>query len=117
MIKMIIFNKGMVKFMKNNYMKILKEMLNSRKKHKEIIELAGGSCVNCEPDIQALQTAIDEINKLQKETVWKSKIQNKINELEEERNKLDEINKSTRLYSPYDTYDFQINILNELLDE
>ena len=31
--------------------------------------------------------------------------------------KLDEINKTTRLYSPYDTYDFQINILEELLGE
>lgn len=38
-------------------------------------------------------------------------------ELEKNKNKLDEINETTRLYSPYDTYDFQINILKELLGD
>lgn len=59
----------------------------------------------------------ETLEKLQKETIWKFKIQNKIEELEEDKNKLDEINKTTRLYSPYDTYDFQINILKELLGD
>lgn len=36
---------------------------------------------------------------------------------EKNKNKLDEINETTRLYSPYDTYDFQINILKELLGD
>ena len=59
----------------------------------------------------------ETLEKLQKETIWKFKIQNKIEELEKNKNKLDEINKTTRLYSPYDTYDFQINILKELLGD
>ena len=59
----------------------------------------------------------ETLEKLQKETIWRFKIQNKIEELEKNKNKLDEINETTRLYSPYDTYDFQINILKELLGD
>lgn len=39
--------------------KQLKLMLKVRKKQKEIIECAGGSCMNCNPDIKALSESID----------------------------------------------------------
>lgn len=38
--------------------KQLKLMLKVRKKQKEIIECAGGSCINCDPDIKALSESI-----------------------------------------------------------
>lgn len=39
--------------------KQLKLMLKVRKEQKEIIESAGGSCMNCNPDIKALSESID----------------------------------------------------------
>lgn len=39
--------------------KQLKLMLKVRKEQKEIIECAGGSCINCDPDIKALTESID----------------------------------------------------------
>ena len=39
--------------------KQLKLMLKVRKQQKEIIECAGGSCINCNPDIKALTESID----------------------------------------------------------
>ena len=39
--------------------KQLKLMLKVRKEQKEIIECAGGSCINCDPDIRALIESID----------------------------------------------------------
>jgi tRNA U34 5-carboxymethylaminomethyl modifying GTPase MnmE/TrmE len=39
--------------------KQLKLMLKVRKEQKEIIECAGGSCINCNPDIKALSESID----------------------------------------------------------
>ena len=39
--------------------KQLKLMLKVRKGQKEIIECAGGSCINCDPDIKALSESID----------------------------------------------------------
>ena len=39
--------------------KQLKLILKVRKEQKEIIECAGGSCMNCNPDIQALTKSID----------------------------------------------------------
>lgn len=41
--------------------KILEEMLKTRKEQKEIIECAGGYCGNCNPDIKALENAIQTI--------------------------------------------------------
>lgn len=38
--------------------KQLKLMLKVRKEQKEIIECAGGSCINCDPDIKALSESI-----------------------------------------------------------
>lgn len=39
--------------------KQLELILKVRKEQKEIIEYAGGSCINCEPDIKALTESID----------------------------------------------------------
>lgn len=39
--------------------KQLKLMLKVRKEQKEIIECAGGSCMNCNPDIKALSESIE----------------------------------------------------------
>lgn len=39
--------------------KQLELILKVRKEHKEIIECAGGWCVNCDPDIKALTESID----------------------------------------------------------
>ena len=38
--------------------KQLKLMLKVRKEQKDIIECAGGSCINCDPDIKALTESI-----------------------------------------------------------
>ena len=39
--------------------KQLELILKARREHKEIIECAGGSCINCDPDIKALSESID----------------------------------------------------------
>lgn len=39
--------------------KQLELILKVRKEQKEIIECAGGSCINCNPDIKALTNSID----------------------------------------------------------
>lgn len=39
--------------------KQLELILKVRKEQKEIIECAGGSCINCDPDIKALTESID----------------------------------------------------------
>lgn len=39
--------------------KQLELILKVRKEQKEIIECAGGSCINCDPDIRALTESID----------------------------------------------------------
>ena len=41
--------------------KILEEMLKTRKEQKEIIECAGGYCGNCNQDIKVLENAIQTI--------------------------------------------------------
>ena len=43
----------------NSIEETLKLMLKVRKGQKEIIECAGGSCINCDPDIKALSESID----------------------------------------------------------
>lgn len=47
--------------MKNNIEETIKQLeliLKARKEHKEIIECAGGWCINCDPDIKALTESI-----------------------------------------------------------
>lgn len=57
--------------------KQLEQMLKVRKEQKEIIECAGGTCINCNPDIQALQNAIDGLKKIEE-------VENKLKEIEVE---------------------------------
>ena len=48
--------------MKNSIEETIKQLeliLKVRKEQKEIIECAGGSCINCDPDIKALSESID----------------------------------------------------------
>mgnify|MGYP007046412041 FL=1 len=48
--------------MKNSIEETIKQlelMLKVRKEQKEIIECAGGSCMNCDPDIKALSKSIE----------------------------------------------------------
>lgn len=39
-------------------------MLKVRRKQKEIIECAGGSCINCAPDIRALKHAVEVLKEI-----------------------------------------------------
>jgi len=59
--------------------KQLEEMLKVRKEQKEIIECAGGTCVNCNPDIQALQNAIDGLKKIEQLDKENKKLKGKYN--------------------------------------
>lgn len=46
----------------NSIEEIIKQLeliLKVRKEQKEIIECAGGSCINCDPDIKALSKSIE----------------------------------------------------------
>lgn len=57
--------------------KQLKLMLKVRKEQKEIIECAGGSCMNCNPDIKALTESIEilsDYKRVLKENEEKNKI-------------------------------------------
>lgn len=73
--------------------KQLELILKVRKEQKEIIECAGGSCMNCDPDIKALSKSIEillDYKRVLKENeelkIIKSAIQTlQINSLEEEK--------------------------------
>lgn len=74
--------------------KQLKLMLKVRKEQKEIIECAGGSCMNCDPDIKALSESIDILSDYKRvlkenELLRQQNIsyKNNIHELKEVRNK------------------------------
>lgn len=59
--------------------KQLELILKVRKEQKEIIECAGGSCINCDPDIKALTESIDILSNYKRalkenEELKKSKI-------------------------------------------
>ena len=84
--------------------KQLKLMLKVRKQQKEIIECAGGSCMNCNPDIKALSESIDillDYKRVLKENEHKTeKIENQkaelaiLNEKQKDFNKLQNTLKS-----------------------
>lgn len=67
--------------------KQLELILKVRKEQKEIIECAGGSCMNCNPDIKALSKSIDILSdykrvlKENEELKNQEATQRKINEL------------------------------------
>lgn len=63
--------------------KQLKLMLKVRKEQKEIIECAGGSCINCDPDIKALSESIDILSDY-KRVLEKNEVLLKENEKKDE---------------------------------
>ena len=74
--------------------KQLKLILKVRKEQKEIIECAGGSCINCDPDIRALIESIDILSDYKRvlkenELLRQQNIsyKNNIHELKEVKNK------------------------------
>ena len=125
--------------------KQLKLILKVRKEQKEKIECAGGSCMNCDPDIKALdksiyflseykkvlkenkklKSAIGIANKLEQEIkkqyVPKQKIQNKIEELYQENNNwTEELSEPDSNFRRVDRnlkrIKNQIDVLQELLE-
>ena len=60
--------------------KQLKLMLKVRKEQKEIIECAGGSCINCDPDIKALSESIDILSDYKRVLKENEELKNKIME-------------------------------------
>lgn len=87
--------------------KQLELILKVRKEQKEIIECAGGSCINCDPDIRALTESIDILSDYKRvlkeneellEVKVSASAHNRILELEKEnkelKTRLDEINKT-----------------------
>lgn len=108
--------------------KQLKLILKVRKEQKEIIECAGGSCMNCDPDIKALNESIEilsdykralkeneeyyrqlDLEYTEKNFISKQKIKDKIEEIDE-RIKREE-NKKVVIYLHK-----QKRILQELLE-
>ena len=84
--------------MKNSIEEIIKQlklMLKVRKEQKEIIGCAGGSCMNCNPDIKALSESIDILSDYKRAL--------KINEvlLKENEELKEKIREHTLLISPY----------------
>ena len=68
---------------KKETIKQLKLMLKVRKEQKEIIECAGGSCINCDPDIKALSESIDILSDY-KRVLEKNEVLLKENEKKDE---------------------------------
>lgn len=61
--------------------KQLELILKVRKEQKEIIECAGGSCINCNPDIKALSESIDILSDYKRVLKENEKIRNGRNRL------------------------------------
>ena len=59
--------------------KQLELILKVRKEQKEIIEWAGGSCMNCDPDIKALSKSIEILTDYKKNIERECRIRNKNN--------------------------------------
>ena len=83
--------------MKENSIEEIIKQLKVRKEQKEIIECAGGSCMNCNPDIKALSESIDilsDYKRVLKENEEKTTIllagAEKVKQLEKENKKLKE---------------------------
>lgn len=62
--------------------KQLELMLKVRKEQKEIIECAGGSCINCDPDIKALTESIAILSDYKRVLKENEELKNKIMEKE-----------------------------------
>lgn len=68
--------------------KQLKLMLKVRKQQKEIIECAGGSCMNCNPDIKALSESIDILSEYKKILKENEQLSTEVNSLKKENEEL-----------------------------
>ena len=95
--------------------KQLELMLKVRKEQKEILECAGGSCMNCDPDIKALSESIDILSDYKRVLKENKKIRNGRNRLFEyataQQTTLEMLNKILREdYIPKDK-------IEEILDE
>lgn len=94
--------------MKNSIEEIIKQLeliLKVRKEQKEIIECAGGSCINCDPDIRALTESIDILSDYKRvlkeneellEVKVSASAHNRILELQKENEELKEIYRSEK---------------------
>lgn len=71
--------------------KQLKLILKVRKEQKEIIECAGGSCINCNPDIKALTESIEILSDYKRVLKENEQLSTEVNSL---KGKLDEIDKT-----------------------
>ena len=67
--------------MENSIEEIIKQLeliLKVRKEQKEIIECAGGSCINCDPDIKALSKSIEILSDYKRVLKENEKLKNKL---------------------------------------
>lgn len=121
--------------------KQLELILKVRKEQKEIIECAGGSCMNCDPDIEALSKSIDilsdykrvlkeneELNlkyymlytgKIENLKAQEVKIKNQVIPVQKVKDKIEELNKEIKSCNEIDAI-FKIKqqqILQELLEK
>lgn len=117
--------------------KQLKLMLKVRKEQKDIIECAGGSCINCDPDIKALTESIDilsdykrvlkeneELNlkyymlytgKIENLKAQEVKIKSQVIPVQKVKDKIEELEKNLYTVEHYETVG-AINVLQELLE-
>lgn len=59
-------------------------MLKVRKEQKEIIECAGGTCMNCDPDIKALSESIEILSDYERVLKENNKLNIKLDDKEAE---------------------------------
>ena len=117
--------------------KQLKLILKIRKEQKEIIECAGGSCINCNPDIKALSESIDilsdykrvlkeneELNlkyymlytgKIENLKAQEIKIKSQVISVQKVKDKIEELKKNLYTVEHYETVG-AINVLQKLLE-
>ena len=119
--------------------KQLKLMLKVRKEQKEIIECAGGSCMNCNPDIKALSESIDilsdykrvlkeneELNlkyymlytgKIENLKAQEVKIKSQVIPVQTVKDKIEELSKTKGDLATHIAVSERIRALQELLEE
>lgn len=71
--------------------KQLELILKVRKEQKEIIECAGGSCINCNPDIKALSESIDILSDYKRVLKENEQLSTEVNSLKKENEEKDKI--------------------------
>ena len=112
--------------------KQLELILKVRKEQKEIIECAGGSCMNCDPDIEALSKSIDilsdykrvlkeneELNlkyymlytgKIENLKAQEVKIKNQVIPVQKVKDKIEELNSRIEKYRKYVEQGIETNV-------